>query len=304
MTGILLIHDPTQAPDILVYYCHGGGFSMGSSYFYLEFLLAWVSLLQTRAGYANPALFTLEYTLVPKATHPTQLSQTLAGYTYVLSLLPTATSTISSIPTDANAKTPNTSRICLAGDSAGATLMLSLLLRIKQDPSYKHLKPGLATMISPWCRLVSDKNQDTRSEYLNAESLHLYARQYIGSTLSTNTKSNINGEVHDNETSLHDPLASPGNCKDLETWRQASPTRGYHFMFGAEEVLAPETRDMVAVLRTAGIEVEVTDEKGQVHAWPVVALFLGETRESRLKGLSIIVEIMRRKMGKRSSAAM
>ncbi len=301
MAGILLIHDPTQAPDILVYYCHGGGFSMGSSYFYLEFLLAWVSLLQTRAGYANPALFTLEYTLVLKATHPTQLNQTFAGYIYVLSLLPTATSTstISSIRTDADVKIPDTSRICLAGDSAGATLMLSLLLRITQDPSYRHLRPGLATMISPWCRLVSDKNQNTRSDYLNVQSLHLYARQYVGSTFSTNTKSNNNREVHDNETSLHDPLASPGACKDLETWRQASPTRGYHFVFGAEEVFAPETREMVAVLRKAGIEVEVTEEKGQVHAWAVVALFLGETSEGRLKGLSVIVEVMRRKMGQR-----
>lgn len=54
---------------------------MGSCYFYLEFLLAWVSLLK-EAGYRNPAIFSLEYTLVPDAVYPAQLEQTVTGYVH------------------------------------------------------------------------------------------------------------------------------------------------------------------------------------------------------------------------------
>lgn len=93
---------------------------MGSSYFYLEFLLAWVSLLKL-AGYRTPALFALEYSLVPDAIHPTQLQQTIAGYEHVYSIIGDA------------------SRICVGGDSAGATLILSLLLSIGQLSNHKRV---------------------------------------------------------------------------------------------------------------------------------------------------------------------
>ncbi|KAK3063978.1 hypothetical protein LTR53_018681, partial [Teratosphaeriaceae sp. CCFEE 6253] len=41
LKGIYMVHDETRRPDVVVYYAHGGGFSMGSSYFYMEFLFAW-----------------------------------------------------------------------------------------------------------------------------------------------------------------------------------------------------------------------------------------------------------------------
>jgi hypothetical protein len=119
LKGIYAIHDETRRPDIVVYYCHGGGFSMGSAYFYLEFLLVWVSLLKD-AGYDNPALFALDYTLVPEATYPTQVQQALAGYKYVLSIV------------------DDPSQICVSGDSAGATLILSLLFCLSDYTSLRN----------------------------------------------------------------------------------------------------------------------------------------------------------------------
>ena len=113
----------------------GGGFSMGSSYFYLEFLLAWLSLLKD-SGYSNPAIFALEYDLVPDAQFPTQLEQTVTGYEYVCSI------------------TRDPSRICVSGDSAGATLILSLLLMIGGKPDHEKKRPGFASLISPWPTLV------------------------------------------------------------------------------------------------------------------------------------------------------
>ncbi|KAF2001578.1 alpha/beta-hydrolase [Amniculicola lignicola CBS 123094] len=258
--GVLIMHDQQEQPDIIVYYCHGGGFSMGSSYFYMEFLLAWVSMLKD-AGYRNPALFALEYTLVPDAIYPTQLQQTLAGYEYVLSIA------------------QNSTRICVGGDSAGATLILSFLLYITDHPELRHQKPGLAVMISPWVTIVSRNNRNTASDYLNDGSLELYGRQYIGPKVPAD-----------------DPLVSPGNCKDMKKWLDASPDKGWLFLFGSDEVLGPETRNLIALLKRTSVTVEYYEEKGGIHAWPVASLYLGETREERLRGLTDIVRTTRNRI--------
>lgn len=233
---------------------------MGSSYFYLEFLLAWVTLLKD-AGYKNPALFALEYDLVPDEIYPTQIMQTCAGYRHVLSII------------------ENPSRICVSGDSAGATLMLSLLLYMSDRSEFRGKSPGLGVMISPWVTIISPNNRDTVSDYLNADSLHLYGSQYIG-----------------RKASPDDPMVSPGCCKDASWWARASPTKGWFFQFGSEEVLGPETRGLISILKKAGTEVEVDEEPGGIHAWPVATLYLGETKDERLHGLRDIVSTIRRRI--------
>ena len=234
---------------------------MGSSYFYLEFLIAWVALLRN-SGFRNPALFALEYDLAPDAVYPTQLRQTLAGYDYVLS------------------RVRDSSRICVGGDSAGATLILSMLLQKSMDSDDPRNFPGQATMISPWVTLVSTKNRDTPSDYLNADSLHLYGNQYAGPMAS-----------------LDDPLVSPGKCKDVEWWKRATPTYGWSFFLGSEEVFAPETWDLIKLLKKAEVNVNVHEEKGSIHAWPVASLFLGRSRDERQHGLRHIVKIIRQSIG-------
>ncbi|KAL1643864.1 hypothetical protein SLS58_004537 [Diplodia intermedia] len=258
--GVWLTFDEETKPDIVVLYCHGGGFSMGSSYFYMEFLLAWVSLLK-EAGYKNPALLALEYTLVPDAVYPTQVQQAFAAYEHVLSI------------------TEDPARICVGGDSAGGTLILSLLLYIANHPRHHGGLPALATMISPWVTLVSPNNRNTASDYLNSDSLHLYGKQYVG-----------------NKISIDDPMVSPGNCTDLKQWARATPSAGWCFLYGSEEVLGPEIRELVRVLKKGGALVDVEEEEGGIHAWPVASLYLGETGEERLKGLQHISKVIRKKM--------
>ena len=251
---MLIKHNQHEQPDIIVYYAHGGGFSMGSSFFYMEFLLAWVTLLKT-TGYRNPALFALEYTLVPDATFPTQLHETLAGYGYVLSLAQSST------------------RVVVGGDSAGATLMLSFLLYLTEHAELRHQRPGLAVMISPWVTIVSKNNRNTTSDFLNDKSLEQYGRQYIGK-----------------KSSVDDPMVSPGHCKDTKKWANASPEKGWYFLYGSEEVLGPETRELISLLKSTGTHVDEWEEPGGIHAWPVASLYLGESKDERLGGLQSIVE--------------
>lgn len=239
---------------------------MGSSYFYLEFLLAFISLLKS-SGYRNPAILALEYTLVPDSAYPTQIHQALAGYQYVLSI------------------TKDPSKVCVSGDSAGGSIILSMLLHLATAgqaaehnlpvQSIETRIPGLAVLISPWVTLVSPLDKNTRSDYLDATSLHRYARQYSG------------------KISVSDPLISPGNCKDVKLWRRATPNRGFFVMYGKEEVFAPEIRGWLSLMKQAGLSYDSQEEEGGIHAWPVASLFLSSTREERQKGLKAIVEHIR-----------
>jgi acetyl esterase/lipase len=240
---------------------------MGSSYFYLEFLLALLSLLSP--NFNNPAILSLEYSLVPDASYPTQLHQATAGYRYLQSIV-------------------SSSRIVVSGDSAGASIILSLLLYLgnnKVNPRLAEVngvvreEPGMAVLISPWVTLISPKDKNTASDYLNSDNLHQYAKQYAG-----------------NKISVNDPLISPGKCRDVASWRKAAPEYGFFIAYGAEEVFAPEIRGLISLLEQASVRVDYVEEKGGIHAWPVASLFLCSTREERTKGLREIVKQISERM--------
>lgn len=241
--GLWISEGINTDPDIIIFYAHGGGFSMGSSYFYLEFLIAYLTLIKS-AGYQRPAIFSLEYSLVPDKAYPTQLHQALAAYRNL-------------------ALNHDAAKIVLSGDSAGATLLLTLLLYLAQQKQSSEARawqvalPAMAVLISPWVTLVSPKDKNTDADYLDAANLHLYARQYAGS-----------------KTAVHDPLVSPGSCKDVEWWRKAAPSKGFFVCYGSEEVFKPEVESWVGLLSEAGIEVDSREERRGIHAWPVAALFL------------------------------
>jgi len=230
---------------------------MGSSYFYLEFLMTWLSVL-VQTGYKNPAIFALEYTLVPDASYPTQIEEVLTSYAYVLRV----------------ARDP--SIICVSGDSAGAMLVLSLLLQ------HNGQKPALAVLISPWVTLISGSDVHTASDYLAMPQLSRYGRQLAGSRIS-----------------VTDPLVSPGRCKDSAWWKRASPSRGIFITYGEDEVLAPQINELVDVLNRAGIIIESKKEPGGIHAWPVASLFLSSGDDERLDGLRTMTEKIRTKIPSR-----
>ncbi|MCJ1389406.1 hypothetical protein MMC18_002263 [Xylographa bjoerkii] len=249
--GLLIGHyEEDDLPEVVVYYLHGGGFSMGSAYFYLEPLLALLTLMQPH--WRNPVIFALDYDLVPDKCYPVQLSQAKAGYEYVLSTL-------------VNGEAES---VVVAGDSAGATLILSLLLYLAAEPNNEDRKPGFATLISPWVSLVSENNRDTASDFLSAASLHLYGSQYARK-----------------KQYLSDPLVSPGSCRYLDWWQRAAPCHGFYITFGGEEVLGPETRELISRLKKAKVRVMVNEEPGLIHAWAIARLFLEESSEERTKGM-------------------
>jgi acetyl esterase/lipase len=233
---------------------------MGSVYFYLEPLVVLFSLLKSR--YHNPAVFSLEYSLAPDACYPTQLRQAIAGYRLA----------ISRVSGDA-------SRICVAGDSAGGMLILSLLLYLAKFDSGRQ-KPGYAGLLSPWTNLVSENNRNTPSDYLDGDTLRLYASQYAGSM--------------DDE---HHPLVSPGDCSDVSWWAKATPLGGFYITYGSEEAFAPDIRHLVAMLRKAGAHVRAEEEPCAIHAWVIASLFLKDTLEDRAQGMKRLANAISENIG-------
>ncbi|KAK0386281.1 hypothetical protein NLU13_6118 [Sarocladium strictum] len=269
--GIWLRQDQEKTPDAVLYYLHGGGFAMGSSYFYLEFLMALHHLL-LEAGYTNPAVFALEYTLVPDDIYPRQVHQTLQGYRHVLQTAGTA------------------SRVCVGGDSAGGTLVLSLLLElgarsrggkgggglaVPRSLTKLHL-PHKVILISPWVTLLSSRHHESDVDFLDRSTLWRYAHAYAGDTM------------------VQQAPASPGSCVDEELWRAAQPKEGWLVAFGDQEVFAGDALDFIRSQRKLGHDVRVHKVAGGVHAWPVASLFLSSTAEKRLLGLRTIADEVRR----------
>lgn len=127
---------------------------------------------------------------------------------------------------------------------------------------------------------MSPRHQNTTSDYLDADNLHQYARQYVAGKLS-----------------IDDSLVSPGDCKNVTWWRNASPSKGFFISYGAEEVFAPEIRGLIEVLEKTGVDVEYQEAEAGIHAWPVASLFLCSTKEKRLRGLQAIVKQISTRVG-------
>jgi acetyl esterase/lipase len=144
---------------------------VGSTAFYQEFLMNVIRAIPDHSA----RIFSLDYSLVPESRYPEQLQQVARGYEYLLS-------------------TTSADNIVVGGDSAGASLLLSLLLHIIRpcpdlEPASRPLRtPASIVLISPWCRVDSGHSWTSRpttvvdEDFLDTEMLDSYARLYTGTS--------------------------------------------------------------------------------------------------------------------------
>ena len=155
----------------IILYCHGGGYSTGSSLY--------ARTLTTKlASSTSMDVLCFDYRLAPENPYPAATDDAMAAWNYLMLLGYGARDVI------------------LAGDSAGGNMALSLVLKLKEQ---RRLLPRGLVLMSPWTDLTSSgKTHKTKAEVdpvLDAEYLERMIRNYIPG--------------HPDKEEAKDPMISP-----------------------------------------------------------------------------------------------
>ena len=121
----------------IILYCHGGGYSTGSSLY--------ARTLTTKlASSTSMDVLCFDYRLAPENPYPAAAQDAMKAWNYLMLLGYGARDVI------------------IAGDSAGGNMALSLVLKLKEEG---RLRPRGLVLMSPWTDLTSSgKTHQTRAE--------------------------------------------------------------------------------------------------------------------------------------------
>lgn len=216
--------------DKVILYIHGGGFISGSCHTHRAHVLKFVK------GSGIKALV-FDYRLAPEHPYPAALEDCIEVYRWLLE------------------QGYESKNILLAGESAGATLVLTTLLKIKDQQLGL---PKAAVSISPVTDLRSLADSFTRSALKDIATLnawHVWQAMYVGNASYLN------------------PFISPlfGDLKGLP------PT---YICIGSHEVHYDDAIAIYKKMKEAGVEVQLHDYEGMVHAFPIMAPIFPEATKA------------------------
>jgi acetyl esterase/lipase len=313
-------------PDVILMYLHGGGLTMGSPAFYLQFLLLLSLELKTK-GYHRPAIFAPVYGLAPESLYKDQLSAVVRAWKHVLS------------------KTAQDTLIGAGGDSAGGGLAISMLFSLSEDDSTR--KPDfvrsvlpfsqdafcqshcMSSLISPWTSLLHPPPSDSTeisSDYVSPPALAHFAHLASGaqprarspglmsylstppflpypfaSTSPPQSFDPLDVVRRHRVLCAEQPLISPGDIEDEQAWVRAfEGVRGVYVTYGTGEVLAPQVHALLGRLRRIAQSRDQhagtlsVEERAWpfVHAAPIVYCFLGWDKRERAQGVEDIAQFI------------
>ena len=224
------LNPPDPESGRIILYIHGGGFIAGSINSHRD-------LASRIAISARSRLLIFNYRLAPEHPFPAGLDDARTVYEWL---------------SDHYGQDHS---ICLAGDSAGGGLALSLMVDCEDR---KQTLPEKAVLISPWidlaCTSQSHDAKKGKDFMLNTETLKQTAKYYT--RLSTS-----------------DPMVSPIN-NPLDN---LPPTL---IQVGENEILLDDATRLAEKIRQAGgsVELEIWDE--MFHVWHYFARYLSEGRQA------------------------
>jgi epsilon-lactone hydrolase len=194
----------------LIFFLHGGGYTVGS----LDTYRGWLSQL---AHISQTTIVAVAYQQAPKHPFPTAPSNALSAYEWVLNHYPDT-------------------EIYMLGDSAGGGLCLSILLQMREE----NIKmPQKCILIAPWVDLEMKRNSikrlAKRDLIMREKDLKMLVPLYTGKENPQNPFiSPINAELHqlppiyiqqgtedlflDEVKDLYQKLKNSGNEASLEIW--------------------------------------------------------------------------------------
>jgi acetyl esterase/lipase len=215
----------------VILYIHGGSFNSGS-------------VVSHRALAANIAMackaraLIIDYRLAPEHTFPSALQDTLAAYDWLLS---------NGIPAG---------QIAIAGDSAGGTLSLTLLIQLRDQG--KPL-PAMAVCLSPATDFTLSGESWTRNR---TKDVMLNLRNIRTA-----------GEIYLRGADLRSPLVSP-------LYADLHGLPPILIQVGSVEVLLSDATRFAEKAKEVGVSVTLEVWDGMQHVWQYTASFLPEARQA------------------------
>jgi len=215
----------------VILFIHGGSFNSGS-------------IVSHRPLAANIALackaraLLIDYRLAPEHPFPGAGQDTLAAYEWLLA---------SGIPAE---------QIVVAGDSAGGTLTLALLVQLRDQG--KPL-PALAVCLSPATDLTASGESWTRNA---GKDVMLDPR-----------KEHTSIELYLRDADPRNPLASP-------LYADLHGLPPLLIQVGSDEVLLSDATRLAERAKDAGVQVKLEVWEGMQHEWQFAASFLPEGRRA------------------------
>ncbi len=207
------ISTPGADTGTVVYYLHGGGYTIGSINTHRE-------MVSRIARAANARALAIDYRMAPEHPFPAAVDDAVAAYRWLLS----------------TGVAPE--RIVIAGDSAGGGLTVATLLALRDagDPL-----PAGAVCISPWTDLaITGESMDTRADVdpmITKADTMAGAQQYLAGAdprnpLASPLYGDLSGLPHllvqvggsetllDDATRLAERARAAGVDVTLETWEE------------------------------------------------------------------------------------
>jgi acetyl esterase/lipase len=224
-----------------IFYIHGGGYVCCSARTHRP-------ITATLARLSDFRVFSLNYRLAPENPFPAALDDALIAYEWLL-----------------RERNISSSKIALAGDSAGGGLVLALLLRLRE----KGLPlPACAACFSPWTDLAgtgeSIRANADRDDFFYPENIPEFAAAYLG------------------EASAEQPEAPP--VFDKEDFKNLPPLL---FHVGSTEILLSDSTRIYEEITRPYKETEEKKNPNELkiyddifHCWQMAVGFLPEARDS------------------------
>ena len=214
-----------------ILFLHGGSFNSGS-------ITSHRTLAGSVACASKARALLIDYRLAPEHPFPAAIEDALAAYLWLI------------------AQGFSPSQIVLAGDSAGGTLVLALLIRLRDE---QRTLPAAAVCLSP----APDLTFSSESWTFNAKKdLMLDVRKERKSV-----------EIYLRGTDVRSPLASPyfGDLQGLPPLL---------IQVGSYEMLLSDAQQFAEKARAAGVEVTLEVWPHMQHEWQFAANILPEGRKA------------------------
>ncbi len=220
----------SAAKNGVILYLHGGAYALGSVNVHREYLARLALATQLK-------ILAINYRLAPEHPFPAALEDSISAYHWLLQ------------------QGYDSSRIVIAGDSAGGGLTLATLVSLRDvgDPL-----PARAVFISPWLDLSlsgnSVRKKSKSDPILNAVILNEYSQYYAAGQEITS------------------PLISPlfANFHGLPP---------ILVQVGSDEILLDDSVRFSEIAQKSGVETTLKIWEGMFHAFQIIS-FLPETTEA------------------------